>query len=61
MPVCVEQAPPLFRTAPQRVSACYLYHASPTVASDRVGEIFGSARREQLHDDAVAEGDRVTG
>src|SRR5918992_5737158 len=43
MPICVEEAPPLFRTAPHRVSACYLYREAPTVASDRVGEIFGSA------------------
>jgi peptide/nickel transport system ATP-binding protein len=44
MPICVEEAPPLFRTAPHRVSACYLYRAAPTIASDRMDEIFGSAR-----------------
>jgi oligopeptide/dipeptide ABC transporter ATP-binding protein len=59
MPICVEEAPPLFRTAPHHVSACYLYREAPTVASDRVGEIFGSARRDQTATIPIAEGGRV--
>ncbi len=47
MPICIEQAPPLFRTAPHRVSACYLYREAPAIATDRLGEIFGGTRREQ--------------
>jgi oligopeptide/dipeptide ABC transporter ATP-binding protein len=39
MPICVEQAPPLFRTAPQRASACYLYESAPAITSDRLGEV----------------------
>ncbi len=40
MPICVEQAPPLFRTAPQRVSACYLYGQAPVIANERMNEVF---------------------
>jgi oligopeptide/dipeptide ABC transporter ATP-binding protein len=61
MPICVEEAPPLFQTAPHRVNACYLYREAPTVAGDRVGEIFGSARHEQPPTMPIAEGDRVVG
>jgi oligopeptide/dipeptide ABC transporter ATP-binding protein len=39
MPICVEQSPPLFRTAPQRVSACYLYQSAPAISGDRLGEV----------------------
>jgi peptide/nickel transport system ATP-binding protein len=46
MPVCVEQAPPLFQTSPHRVSACYLYRGAPAISTDRMGEIFGGARGE---------------
>jgi peptide/nickel transport system ATP-binding protein len=41
MPICVEQAPPLFRTAPRRAAACYLYRESPAIPTDRLGEVMG--------------------
>jgi peptide/nickel transport system ATP-binding protein len=41
MPICVEQAPPLFRTAPERVTACYLFRDAPVIASDRLTEVVG--------------------
>jgi oligopeptide/dipeptide ABC transporter ATP-binding protein len=41
MPVCVEQAPSLCRTAPRRASACYLYREAPALAADRMGEVLG--------------------
>jgi oligopeptide/dipeptide ABC transporter ATP-binding protein len=54
MPICVEEAPPLFRTAPHRVSACYLYREAPTIATDRLVEILGGARREQRATNPIA-------
>ena len=44
MPVCVEQTPPLFRTAPHRVSACFLHGDAPVLPSDRMDEVFGGGR-----------------
>jgi peptide/nickel transport system ATP-binding protein len=31
MPICVEKAPPLFRTDPDRVAACYLHREAPAL------------------------------
>lgn len=39
MPMCVAQAPPLFHTSPQRVSACYLYRESPAIPADRLSDV----------------------
>lgn len=36
MPVCVEEAPPLFKTAPRRATACYLYREAPTVPAEEL-------------------------
>jgi oligopeptide/dipeptide ABC transporter ATP-binding protein len=47
MPVCVEQAPPLFHTAPHRVAACYLYREAPVLASDAMGDVLGGGRRTE--------------
>jgi oligopeptide/dipeptide ABC transporter ATP-binding protein len=41
MPMCVEQAPPLFRTSPRRASACYLYREAPALPAERMGEVMG--------------------
>jgi peptide/nickel transport system ATP-binding protein len=57
MPICVEQAPPLFRTAPHRVSACYLYRGAPVLANERIDEVFGNAGREQDETRPVVAGD----
>ncbi|MBA2278053.1 MAG: ABC transporter ATP-binding protein [Chloroflexia bacterium] len=44
MPVCVEQHPPMFRTAPDRAVACYLYQESPTMpAAEMTSVITGGA------------------
>ncbi len=43
MPICVEAAPPLFQTAPHRVSACYLYRSAPVLRSDDIGGVFRGA------------------
>ena len=43
MPVCVTQAPPLFRTAPHRGTACYLYRDAPASAAGELAEVFASA------------------
>jgi oligopeptide/dipeptide ABC transporter ATP-binding protein len=45
MPVCVEQAPPLFQTASHRVTACYLYREAPALAGDVMAEVLGGGRR----------------
>ena len=36
MPICVEKAPPLFRTAPDRGTACYLYREAPTITAEEL-------------------------
>jgi oligopeptide/dipeptide ABC transporter ATP-binding protein len=41
MPICVEEAPPLFQTAPHRVSACYLYREAPALPTERMAEVMG--------------------
>jgi peptide/nickel transport system ATP-binding protein len=40
MPMCHEAMPPLFQTAPHRVTACYLYRESPATTSTRLEQIF---------------------
>lgn len=40
MPICLEQKPPLFQTAPNRATACFLYRDSPVTASTTLGQIF---------------------
>lgn len=39
MPVCVEQAPPMFRTAEDRATACFLYTASPAIGSEQLNDV----------------------
>ncbi|MDP9362702.1 MAG: ABC transporter ATP-binding protein [Chloroflexota bacterium] len=36
MPICVEQAPPLFRTSPRRATTCYLYREAPTIPAEEL-------------------------
>ncbi|MEP7357406.1 MAG: ABC transporter ATP-binding protein [Anaerolineales bacterium] len=40
MPVCDEARPPLFQTAPHRVTACYLYRESSVTTSTRLEQNF---------------------
>ena len=40
MPMCIEQHPPLYRTNPDRVVACYLYRDAPTIEAEAMGEVF---------------------
>jgi peptide/nickel transport system ATP-binding protein len=40
MPMCDEVVPPLFQTAPHRVTACYLYRESPVTTSTRLDQNF---------------------
>jgi oligopeptide/dipeptide ABC transporter ATP-binding protein len=39
MPMCVEQAPPLFRTAEDRATSCYLYRESPAIESTQLNDV----------------------
>jgi peptide/nickel transport system ATP-binding protein len=39
MPVCVEQAPPLFRTAEDRATSCFLYRDSPAIESTQLNDV----------------------
>jgi peptide/nickel transport system ATP-binding protein len=41
MNVCWQQAPPLYRTDPDRVAACFLYKDSPVLGSSDVAQVFG--------------------
>jgi oligopeptide/dipeptide ABC transporter ATP-binding protein len=40
MPMCDEAMPPLFQTAPHRVTACYLYRESPATTSTTLEQVF---------------------
>jgi len=42
MDVCWEQPPPLYRTDPQRVAACFLYRDSPVLESSNVADVFSN-------------------
>jgi oligopeptide/dipeptide ABC transporter ATP-binding protein len=46
MPICVEQAPPLFRTDPHRVTACYLYKKSPVIDAEDLGAVLTNSHTE---------------
>jgi peptide/nickel transport system ATP-binding protein len=39
MPVCVEQTPPLFRTADDRATSCFLYGEAPAIESTQLNEV----------------------
>jgi oligopeptide/dipeptide ABC transporter ATP-binding protein len=45
MPMCVQDAPPLFHTDPHRVTACYLYREFPRISMDEMTSVFRSANR----------------
>jgi peptide/nickel transport system ATP-binding protein len=40
---CVAQAPPLFKTNPESVAACYLYRDSPSIANDQMADLFAGS------------------
>lgn len=40
MAMCREKTPPLYQTAPHRVTACHLYRESPVAAPEKLSEIF---------------------
>jgi oligopeptide/dipeptide ABC transporter ATP-binding protein len=42
MQVCVEEAPPLFRTDPHRVTACYLYKDAPVIDAEEISGVFST-------------------
>jgi oligopeptide/dipeptide ABC transporter ATP-binding protein len=48
MPICVEQAPPLFRTSPHRVTSCYLFREAPELANVGMGEVLGGSRKSAI-------------
>jgi len=41
MPLCVEQAPPIFQTAPDRGAACFLYREAPALDTDAAALLLG--------------------
>uniref|UniRef100_A0A7C3A9B7 ABC transporter ATP-binding protein n=1 Tax=Thermorudis sp. TaxID=1969470 RepID=A0A7C3A9B7_9BACT len=47
MPMCIEQAPPLFQTDPRRVTACYLYREAPAIEPEELVGVFANGHREQ--------------
>ena len=49
MPACVEQSPPLYRTAQDRATSCFLYTASPAIESTQLNDVL-------VGSDAVATG-----
>jgi peptide/nickel transport system ATP-binding protein len=57
MPICVEQAPPLFQTDPRGVTACYLYREAPVVPTEAMASVFAASRTERSGVAAPAEPD----
>lgn len=54
MPMCVERQPPLFRTNPRRVSACYLYRDAPVTVPEALTDVFaGTPIRTPENQDAA--------
>ena len=45
MPMCVEHAPPLFRTDPARAATCYLVRDAPTIASEEMADVLALTRQ----------------
>jgi hypothetical protein len=43
MPICVEKAPPLFRTDQYRANSCYLYREAPVLPAGQMDEVFAEA------------------
>jgi oligopeptide/dipeptide ABC transporter ATP-binding protein len=43
MPRCLATAPPLFRTAPNRAAACFLYEAAPALPAGEVATVLAEA------------------
>lgn len=56
MPMCVERQPPLFRTNPRRLSACYLYRDSPVTAPEALTDVFAGSVADSNQDHAAADG-----
>jgi oligopeptide/dipeptide ABC transporter ATP-binding protein len=46
MPICVQSAPPLFHTHPNRVTSCFLYRESPELPMIEMTSVFKSSNRE---------------
>jgi oligopeptide/dipeptide ABC transporter ATP-binding protein len=42
MATCIQDRPPLYQTAPDRATACYLYADAPTMATGDVNQVFVS-------------------
>jgi len=56
MPICIEKHPPLFRTDPRRVSACYLYSNAPSIAPEDLTSVFAGTPTGSPQDEAAADG-----
>jgi oligopeptide/dipeptide ABC transporter ATP-binding protein len=56
MPTCIEQQPPLYRTDPRRVSACYLYRDAPAIEPEELSGLLNGVSSERDQDQAAADG-----
>jgi oligopeptide/dipeptide ABC transporter ATP-binding protein len=56
MPMCIEKHPPLFRTDPRRVSACYLYRDAPAIEPEELTKIFAGTPTGSPQEEAAADG-----
>ena len=48
LPVCLEQAPPLYRTAPRRIAACVRLNNDPVLPSPDISEILARGPQEPV-------------
>ena len=55
MPICIERQPPLFRTDPRRVAACYLHRDAPAIRPEELTDILGGTPTGSPQGDAVAD------
>lgn len=40
MEKCLQQAPPLYQTEPQRAAACFLYEQAPVLNNEDMDKVF---------------------
>jgi hypothetical protein len=55
MPMCIAKEPPLFRTDPRRVAACYLYRDAPAIKPEELTNILADAPPSASDDQAAAD------
>jgi hypothetical protein len=57
--MCLEHQPPLYKSAPHRVAACYLYREAPVVKTEEMDRVFVTASTGAPSAGRPAQGDSL--